>query len=130
MDNIKNNLTSNQEKNMLGDSYQMLDLMHENTLQARIEEYKRPRLQAAETRTNILTELTILQRDMAKDQSENKIDALTKNFIKADKVVQETNKELIQYKEENKVDNQKLICYILVLFAILGGIIALNWLVS
>lgn len=113
----------------LDDSYQMMDLMHERAIQARMEEQKRSRLENAETRTKVLTELTLLQRDMAKEQT-GKLDVVTKNFKETKKNVTETGEELVKFKDENSVDNGKLMCYVLVLFCILMSIVALNWLMN
>lgn len=123
------NEMSNSDNYDLGDSYQMVDLMHANTLKTRIEEYKRPRLQENETRTKVLTELTLLQKDLATEQS-GKLDVVTKNFKKTKEIVQDTGEELEKFQEDNKVDNQKLICYGLVMLCVIIGIFAMNWLVS
>lgn len=114
---------------MLGGSYLKLDQMHARTLQARIQEYRTPRYQAMEDRSKALIELTELNKQYAIDQTD-KVDVLTKNLKEAKTAVRDTGSELEKFKEDNKVDNKKLLCYSGVLFCVLVGIFTLNYLVT
>lgn len=118
-----------EETNMLGGSYLKLDQMHARTLQARIQEYRTPRYQAMEDRSKALIELTELNKQYAIDQTD-KVDVLTKNLKEAKTAVRDTGSELEKFKEDNKVDNKKLLCYSGVLFCVLVGIFTLNYLVT
>lgn len=113
----------------LEDSNFKMKQLHAKTIGKRIEQFKRPRYQNMETKSEILVELTKLQLNEAIDQSEV-IEGLTKNLKITNKRGKETGEELEKLKDSNKVDNSKLYCYGFALFCVLLVMVLLNWLIS
>jgi hypothetical protein len=110
------------------DEYKMKQL-HAQTLEARIEQYRRPRYQNLEAKSKVLIELTKLQLETADDQSKV-IDGLTKNLRETNEVGKKTQEELVKLRDETKIDNTKLYCYGFALFCVLLVMILLNWMMN
>jgi len=127
---MNGNYTAMQSSNTnMEDSNYKMNQLHAQTLNKRIEQFKRPKFQNLEAKSEILIELTKLQLDTVNDQS-RVIEGLTKNLKETNIRGVETGVELDKLKICNESDNRKLYCYGFALLCVLVVMVLLNWLIS
>lgn len=107
------------------DQYQKMDNGQEMNVNLDLEKFKRTKFQNFEATSKQLIELAVLHKEMATEQTDN-IDQFNKKYSNTTKIIQQTEKHIQEFREENKTNWGKLACYLFVIFCIFLALLSLK----